>query len=147
MTQPTIVITGGSGRIGAVLVRHFLDKLLHPRSTRLVMGNALIARMLHSYIERQGLLVTNTEVTQLMQEGNTIQGVVLQQTLPDGRVVKRTVHSKGGVVMASGGFNRHAKRRADMLPGANEAWCPAAPCWHCSAAQSGCRRRPALAPA
>jgi NAD(P)-dependent dehydrogenase (short-subunit alcohol dehydrogenase family) len=26
MTQPTIVITGGSGRIGAVLVRHFLDK-------------------------------------------------------------------------------------------------------------------------
>ena len=110
-----------------IIVRHFLDKLLHPRSTRLVMGNALIARMLHSYIERQGLLVTNTEVTQLMQEGNTIQGVVLQQTLPDGRVVKRTVHSKGGVVMASGGFNRHAKRRADMLPGANEAWCPAAP--------------------
>jgi succinate dehydrogenase/fumarate reductase flavoprotein subunit len=110
-----------------IIVRHFLDKLLHPRSTRLVMGNALIARMLHSYIERQGLLVTNTEVTQLLQEGNTIQGVVLQQTLPDGRVVKRTVHSKGGVVMASGGFNRHAKRRADMLPGANEAWCPAAP--------------------
>jgi succinate dehydrogenase/fumarate reductase flavoprotein subunit len=110
-----------------IIVRHFLDKLLHPRSTRLVMGNALIARMLHSYIERQGLLVTNTEVTQLLQEGNTIQGVVLQQTLPDGRVVKRTVHSKGGEVMASGGFNRHAKRRADMLPGANEAWCPAAP--------------------
>ena len=26
MTQPTIVITGGSGRIGAILVRHFLDK-------------------------------------------------------------------------------------------------------------------------
>lgn len=110
-----------------IIVRHFLDKLFYPRSTRWVMGNALIARMLHSYIERKGLLVTNTEVTQLLQEGNTIQGALLQQTLPDGRVVKRTVHSKGGVVMASGGFNRHAKRRAEMLPGANEAWCPAAP--------------------
>jgi succinate dehydrogenase/fumarate reductase flavoprotein subunit len=111
----------------ALIVRHFLDKLLHPRSTRLVMGNAMIARMLYSYIQRQGLLVTNTEATQLLQDGNAIQGVALQQTLPDGSVVKRTVRSKGGVVMASGGFNRHATRRADMLPGAKEAWCPAGP--------------------
>ena len=110
-----------------IIVRHFLDKLLHPRSTRLVMGNAMIARMLYSYIQRQGLLVTNTEATQLLQDGNTIQGVALQQTLPDGSVVKRTVRSKGGVVMASGGFNRHPTRRADMLPGAKEAWCPAGP--------------------
>jgi len=110
-----------------IIVRHFLDKLLHPRSTRLVMGNAMIARMLYSHIQRQGLLVTNTEATQLLQDGNTIQGVALQQTLPDGSVVKRTVRSKGGVVMASGGFNRHPTRRADMLPGAKEAWCPAGP--------------------
>lgn len=110
-----------------IIVRHFLDKLLHPRSTRLVMGNAMIARMLYSYIQRQGMLVTNTEATQLLQDGNTIQGVALQQTLPDGSVVKRTVRSKGGVVMASGGFNRHTTRRADMLPGAKEAWCPAGP--------------------
>jgi succinate dehydrogenase/fumarate reductase flavoprotein subunit len=110
-----------------IIVRHFLDKLLHPRSTRLVMGNALIARMLYSYIQRQGVLVTQTSVTQLLQDGNSIQGVTLQQTLPNGQVVKRTVHSKGGVVMASGGFNRHPTRRADLLPGAQEAWCPAAP--------------------
>jgi succinate dehydrogenase/fumarate reductase flavoprotein subunit len=110
-----------------IIVRHFLDKLLHPRSTRLVMGNAMIARMLYSYIQRNGLLVTNTEATQLIQNGNSIQGVMLQQTLPDGSVVKRTVHSKGGVVIASGGFNRHVTRRADLLPGAKEAWCPAGP--------------------
>jgi succinate dehydrogenase/fumarate reductase flavoprotein subunit len=110
-----------------IIVRHFLDKLIHPRSTRLVMGNALIARMLYSYTQRKGLLVTQTEATQLLQDGNTIQGVVLQQTLPDGSVVTRTLRSKGGVVMASGGFNRHPTRRAQMLPGANEAWCPAGP--------------------
>ena len=110
-----------------IIVRHFLDTLLHPRSTRLVMGNALIARMLYSYIQQQGLLVTRTEVTQLLQDDNCIQGVVLQQTLSDGKVIQRTVRSKGGVVMASGGFNRHPTRRAAMLPGANEAWCPAGP--------------------
>ncbi len=94
---------------------------------RLVMGNALIARMLYSFIARKGLLVTNTEVTQLLQDGNHIGGVTLQQTLTNGNLIKRTIYSKGGVIMASGGFNRHATRRADMLPGANEAWCPAAP--------------------
>ena len=110
-----------------IIVRHFLDTLLHPRSTRLVMGNALIARMLYSYIQQQGLLVTHTEVTQLLQDDHRIQGVVLRQTLSDGKVIQRTVRSKGGVVMASGGFNRHPTRRADMLPGAKEAWCPAGP--------------------
>lgn len=110
-----------------IIVRHFLDKLLHSRSTRLVMGNALIARMLYSYIQRNGLLVTQTEVTQLVQDGGRIRGAVLQQTLPDGSVVHRTVRSRGGVVMASGGFNRHPARRGAMLPGAQEAWCPAAP--------------------
>ena len=110
-----------------IIVRHYLDTLLHPRSTRWVMGNAMIARMLYSYIERQGLLVTHTEVTELVQDGNNVYGVVLQQTLPNGIKVQRTVHSKGGVVMASGGFNRHPTRRAQMLPGAKEAWCPAGP--------------------
>jgi len=110
-----------------IIVRHFLDKLLQPRSTRLVMGNAMIARMLYSYIERKGLLVTQTEVTQLLKNGNAIEGVVLQQTLPNGEKTQRTIHSRGGVVMASGGFNRHPTRRAAMLPRANESWCPAGP--------------------
>jgi choline dehydrogenase-like flavoprotein len=61
-----------------IIARHFLDQLLHPRSTRLVMGNAMIARMLYSYIQRDGLLVTNTEATQLLQDGGAIQGVTLQ---------------------------------------------------------------------
>ena len=110
-----------------IIVRHLLDKIVHPRSTRLVMGNAMIARMLYSYIERKGLLVTNTEVTQLLQNGNTIEGVVLQQTLQSGGKIQRTIHSKGGVVMASGGFNRHPTRRSTMLPRAKEAWCPSGP--------------------
>ena len=110
-----------------IIARHFLDKMIHPRSTRLVMGNAMIARMLYSYIFRKGVLVTQTEVTQLLQNGNAIEGVVLQQTLHNGEKIQRTLRSKGGVVMASGGFNRHPTRRSVMLPGVNESWCPAGP--------------------
>ena len=105
-----------------IVLRHYWDKLVQPRSTRWVMGNAMIGRMLHSYIERKGLLLTNTELTDLVQNDKGIQGVVLAQ---NGQCI--TMNSKGGVVMASGGFNRHAERRADLLPGAKEIWCPAGP--------------------
>lgn len=105
-----------------IVLRHYWDKLFHPRSTRWVMGNAMIGRMLYSYIERKGLLVTNTEVTDLVHNENGVQGVVLEQS---GKRI--TLKSKGGVVMASGGFSRHPTRRADLLPGANEIWCPAGP--------------------
>ena len=105
-----------------IVLRHYWDKLVHPRSTRWVMGNAMIGRMLYSYIQRKGLLVTQTEVTELIQNEHGVQGLVLRQ---NGKRV--SIHSKGGVVMASGGFNRHPTRRAEMLPGAAEAWCPAGP--------------------
>ena len=105
-----------------IVLRHYWDKLVHPRSTRWVMGNAMIGRMLYSYIERKGLLVTQTEVTELIQNEHGIQGVVLNQ---NGTQV--SIKSKGGVVMASGGFNRHPTRRTELLPGASETWCPAGP--------------------
>jgi succinate dehydrogenase/fumarate reductase flavoprotein subunit len=105
-----------------IVLRHYWDKLIHPRSTRWVMGNAMIGRMLYSYIQSKGMLLTDTEVTDLIQDENGIRGVVLEQS---GKRI--TLHCTGGVVMASGGFNRHAARRADMLPGADERWCPAGP--------------------
>ena len=110
-----------------IVLRHYLDKLRFPRSTRWVMGNALIARCLYSYLQRGGKLVTNAEVIKFVQEGQHIGGVVVQQKLSDGSVTQRTLKTRGGVVMATGGFNRHPTRRAEMLPGANEAWCPAGP--------------------
>ena len=105
-----------------IVLRHYWDKLVHPRSTRWVMGNAMIGRMLYSYIERKGLLVTRTEVTELIQNEHGIQGVVLNQN-----GTRVSIRSKGGVVMASGGFNRHPTRRTELLPGASETWCPAGP--------------------
>jgi len=43
----------------------------------------------------------------------------------DGRT--RTVRVRGGVILATGGFNRHPDKRAAMLPGIDMAWCVGAP--------------------
>ena len=112
-----------------IILRHGMDKLLWGRGTRLVMGNALIARLLYSLMQRQVTILTQTRVESLVKKGDAVHSVVLSQG-----DVKRTVRVKGGVVMASGGFNRHPTLRADMLPGADIDWCPGAP-GHTGAAQ------------
>ena len=105
-----------------IIVRHALDKLFWGRGTRLVMGNALIARLLYSLLHRGVTIVTHTQVERRVKEGDAVQAVVLRQG-----DVQRTVRVTGGVVMASGGFNRHPQKRGEMLPGADVRWCPGAP--------------------
>ena len=110
-----------------IILRHQMDRLLHGRGTRLVMGNALIGRLLLSLRERKVTIVNRCNVTALRTQGEgetgkSVTGVVLEQ---DG--VRREVVVRGGVVLASGGFNRHPKRRGEWLPGVSPDWCPAAP--------------------
>lgn len=118
-----------------IIGRHALDRLLHGRGTRLVMGNALVARLLHSLRARGVALVTHTELRALRRDGDgRIRGVVLEQQRPGAASVERRFEVTGGVVLASGGFNRHPTRRAELLPGADARWCPGAP-GHTGAAQ------------
>ncbi|ARN22006.1 FAD-dependent oxidoreductase [Piscinibacter gummiphilus] len=113
-----------------LLLRHGLDRLSHPRGTRLVMGNALVARFLHSLSARPNVtLALSTSVDALHREGGRIAAVTLAQ---GGR--RHRVDVARAVVLASGGFNRHPQRRAELLPGADPAWCPGAP-GHTGAAQ------------
>lgn len=110
-----------------IILRHQMDRLLHGRGTRLVMGNALIGRLLLSLHERKVTVVTRCNVTALQtqpatEKGAIVTGVVIEQ---DG--VRRQVAVRGGIILASGGFNRHPKRRGEWLPGVSPDWCPAAP--------------------
>jgi succinate dehydrogenase/fumarate reductase flavoprotein subunit len=107
-----------------ILLRHASDRLRHPRGTRLVMGNALVARLVHSLARHPGVsLLVDTEVVALARNAD---GRVDAVTLERGGV-RRTVAARRAVVLASGGFNRHPQRRAELLPGADAAWCPGAP--------------------
>jgi hypothetical protein len=110
-----------------IISRHLLDRLLWSRGTRLVMGNAMIARLLFSYLKQQGRLVTRTQATDIGFDGQTVQSISLRQQMPDGQVIERQFPVKGGVILATGGFNRHASWRAKYLPGADAKWCPGAP--------------------
>lgn len=106
-----------------IVLRHLADRLRYPRGTRLVMGNALVARLLYSLQQRGNVtLAMETEVSGFATGTNGVEGV----TLRSGSETRR-VHAKGGVVLASGGFNRHPGLRAQMLPGIPAEWCPAAP--------------------
>lgn len=106
-----------------IVARHGRDRLSHPRGTRLVMGNALVARLLLSLSRLPNVtLALQTQLSQLRQGPAGVDGVVLQQAGQE-----RSVAVRGGVVLASGGFNRHPQRRQALLPGADMASCPGAP--------------------
>lgn len=110
------------GHVMRILARHALDRLRHPRGTRLLMGNALIGRLLLSLKERGVTLLMDTRATALQRDARGVSRIRLAQG-----GVARTLAVRGGVVLASGGFNRHPQRRAALLPGIAEAWCPGAP--------------------
>ena len=104
-----------------LVARHLRDRLSHPRGTRLVMGNALVASLLLSLVERQVPIWTDTKVEGLVVQGGRVNGLTVQR---DG--VRQQVAARGGVVLASGGFNRHPQLRAQWLPTAAKH-SPAAP--------------------
>lgn len=108
-----------------LLSRYAIDRMSHPRGTRLVMGNALVARLLYSLTRHpQVTLALHTEVTGVTGAGPTLTARALQ--LRSGEHT-RSVQALHGVVLASGGFNRHPLWREQRLPGIPQDWSPAAP--------------------
>ncbi|MBV6274346.1 FAD-dependent oxidoreductase [Alcaligenaceae bacterium CGII-47] len=106
-----------------ILLRHLADRLRHPRGTRLVMGNALVARLLYSLSQHDRVtLALNTSVQAFREGANGIEGL----SLLSGESV-REVHALAGVVLASGGLNRNPDFRKQFLPHIEMDWCPAAP--------------------
>jgi succinate dehydrogenase/fumarate reductase flavoprotein subunit len=110
------------GHAAKIIARHAMDRLRYPRGTRLLMGNALIARMLHSLLQRGVPILANTMLESLAKVDGGIQGIVLSQA-----GVRRSLRARGGVILASGGYSRHPTRRKEMLPGIDIEWCSVAP--------------------
>ncbi|WP_300713068.1 FAD-dependent oxidoreductase [Limnohabitans sp.] len=107
-----------------IVWRHLRDRLTHARGTRLVMGNALVGRLLHSLQQHDhATLALNTSVDALERDASgRVVAVRLSSVTGNARVL-----AKKGVVLASGGFNRDPVLRAEKLPGIPAEWCPAAP--------------------
>lgn len=95
-----------------------LDRLRYGRSARLVMGNALIGRLLLAAKQAGVEVRVNTQVTGIEPVG---AGYVLTTKTGD------RIEASGGVILATGGFSRHPTRRGEMLPKPLAEHSPAAP--------------------
>ena len=106
-----------------IVMRHAIDRLSWPRGTRLVMGNAHVARLLHSLSKFDKVTIALNSTVEHIVRGP--QGVERVDIACNGE--RRSVRVNKGMVLASGGFNRHPELRAQMLPGVPAEWSPAAP--------------------
>lgn len=107
----------------ALLGRYAADRLSHPRGTRLVMGNAHVARLLYSLLAHPKVTLSlNTTVAHIEDGADGVR--VVQLCSGEQRCAVRV---RRAVVLASGGFNRHPALRAKWLPNLPDQWSPAAP--------------------
>lgn len=104
-----------------ILAHYAGDRLKGRRGSRLVMGNALIGRLLASLNARGVDILLGTEVQDLVTENGAVTGAVLKS-----ETTTRRIMATRGVVLAAGGFNRHPQRRSELLP-EGEACSPSAP--------------------
>lgn len=101
-----------SMRHAARLIAQFaMDKLRYGRGARLVMGNALVGRLYHSLLQRNIPVEIATEASALITERGRVAGAILRT--PGG---ESEIRCRRGVVLATGGFSRNAKLRAELMP-------------------------------
>ncbi|MDV2439393.1 FAD-dependent oxidoreductase [Acinetobacter gerneri] len=92
------------------VLRHFMDLIFHKRSTQIVNGNALVARLLKSALDQQVKLLPNHAATDLVYEQGEVKGAVFQT--PNGQV---KIMAKHGVVLATGGFPHDETRKKQLF--------------------------------
>ena len=108
---------------GARLVRRYLaDRVHHKRGTRLVLGNALVARLYMGLLEREVPVWFGARVERLLKDDDgAVRGARVQR---DGVPVEVRAHR--GVILAGGGFPASAAMREAHLPSPVARHTPAA---------------------
>lgn len=90
-----------------MFLRHLRDRISYPRGTRLTNGNALVARLARSALDRGIPLWLSTPVTGLTRENGRVTGAIVRK---DG--AEMVISAKRGVVLATGGFPANDHLRA-----------------------------------
>ena len=98
--------------LGASLTaRYVTDRLRYRRGTRLVLGNALAARLFKNLLDRRVAIWFEARTSQLVVEDGRACGLVVER---DGARV--AVRARRGIVLAGGGFPASAALRERFLP-------------------------------
>ncbi len=97
--------------LGARLVTRYLaDRLRYSRGTRLVLGNALVARLYRNLLDRQVPVWCEATTERLIVDGG-VRGAVVRRGGKEFRV-----RARRGVVLAGGGFPASAALREKHFP-------------------------------
>jgi succinate dehydrogenase/fumarate reductase flavoprotein subunit len=94
-----------------LLARQALDRINYQRGTRLIMGNALVARLLYSLKQHAIEIRYQTQLGDLIEQGGTIIGAAFKT--PNGGI---SIHARKGVVLATGGIGWSSELRRRLFP-------------------------------
>ena len=93
------------------VLRHAWDRLIHGRGRRAVNGNALVAALAASALERGVQLLTQSPALRLLHGAERVEGAVLATAQGE-----LSVHARCGVVLAAGGFPHDAASLRQWVP-------------------------------
>jgi len=96
-------------RVARLMAEYAAQRLLASRGTRLVLGNALVARLLMSALDLGVRLRLGARAIGLVVEDGRVAGVELEGS-------GNGLRARGGVVLATGGFSHDPLLRAELLP-------------------------------
>jgi len=91
--------------------RQARDRIGHRRGTRLIMGNALVARLLHSLNQHAVEIRYRSRLSELIESEGKIVGAVFETA--DGKVA---IQARKGVVLATGGIGWSRELRDRLFP-------------------------------
>lgn len=91
--------------------RYLRDRLRFSRGTRVLMGNALAARLFYSLKQRGVPILFDSPLRDLVLEGGRVAGAIVE-----GPLGRRTIMARRGVVLATGGIGWNQALRSKLFP-------------------------------
>ena len=94
-----------------LFARYLADRLCYPRGTRVMMGNALVARLFYALQKRNVPILFDASIVDVIGDKSGVSGARLRV---DGKDLR--IKTRKGVVLATGGYAHNKKFRDSFMP-------------------------------